>query len=45
MAKESGVLNRLLKLTRPSGGADCCGVEIVEDTDDTSEGLTDDRRD
>lgn len=38
MAKESGVLNRLLQMARPSsGGGDCCGVEIVEDTDEETE--------
>ena len=43
MAKESGVLNRLLQLVRPSSSADCCAIEIVEDSD-ASEGLTEDRQ-
>lgn len=35
MAKTPGVLGKLLQLARPPAtGGDCCGVEIVEDTDD-----------
>ena len=31
------MLNKLLKLAKPSSGSDCCAVEIVEETDETTE--------
>ncbi len=37
MTKEVRMLNKLLKLAKPSSGSDCCGVEIVEEVDEPTE--------
>ncbi len=37
MSEKTGMLNRLLQMAKPSGGSECCSVEIVEDVDGADE--------